>query len=271
MCLLGQSIVWFAVVTQAQSQPAIAGVVDESFCHFERGVWKEELARKHAHSSRLGRCLMELPLGIHAIEKDVDDNNDVLIAIHGFKAQGKFWYEPFQILNSDSIDLYFFRWNYLRSQSKAKALLLSEIQSLLVQRNNDSAHVTMIGHSCGGVLLSSVLNDLSTDNPIDVHLVAAPFKGLRLLRSCNVELPTTISDSINVTQWRTSKRSDIAYLFLLWDPQDVQMPWMNIVQLPRSNDGKIVGHVGSLRWVARQLTRENPQRYGDSPLMSHFR
>lgn len=235
---------------------------ETTICHFEGSTWVQEVKRRFFIKSRRGRCLMDLPTGLHAIETGMSQENDILIAVHGFKARGGEWVTPLSLLNNDRVDIFYFRWNFLRKQAQARDLFLSELTSLFQERANESARVTIIGHSCGGVLVTSLLSELDVPNPIDVHLVAAPLRGLGIFTVCKPKLPSELSTNIDLMQWRTKKQSDVAFWYLPEDPQDVSLPFNNVVHLPRVWQGRPLGHVNSLEWVAIEMVRQNGERFG---------
>ena len=211
---------------------------------------------------------MDLPTGLHAIETGMSQENDILIAVHGFKARGGEWVTPLSLLNNDRVDIFYFRWNFLRKQAQARDLFLSELTSLFQERANESARVTIIGHSCGGVLVTSLLSELDVPNPIDVHLVAAPLRGLGIFTVCKPELPSELSTNIDLMQWRTKKQQDVAFWYLPEDPQDVSLPSSKVIQLPRKWNGRWLGHVRSLEWVGVEMVRRHGDRFGVKSLQA---
>ena len=229
---------------------------DASSCHVENESWINQ--QESFRVTGVGRCLMKLPHGLHSVEERTNSQNDVLIGIHGFKAVGGEWVEPYVTLDTDKLDLYYFRWNYLGEQAAARSLFLSELMHLLAKRNNSAARITIIGHSCGGVLITSLLSELNFPNPIEVHLVATPLRGLGLFTVCKPKIPKEFPSGIEITQWRTQKHLDAVFWYFPSDPQDFDIPFSKVIRLPLSIDGKRLGHVRSLEWVAQRMaTRRN--------------
>ena len=202
---------------------------------------------------------MNLPYGLHSVEQQTNPQNDILIGIHGFKAVGGEWVEPYVTLDTDDLDLFFFRWNYLAEQAAARRLFISELSQLLAERNNSEARITIIGHSCGGVLITSLLTHLDFPNPIEIHLVATPLRGLGLFTVCKPKISTKFPTDIEITQWRTQKHLDAVFWYFPRDPQDFDIPSSKVIRLPLSIDGQRLGHVRSLEWVSLQLSSVSGQ------------
>lgn len=228
-----------------------------SSCHVENETWINQ--QESFRISGVGRCLMKLPYGLHSIEEQTNPQNDVLIGIHGFKAVGGEWVEPYVTLDTEKLDLFYFRWNYLGEQAAARRLFMSELGQLLEERNNNDARITIVGHSCGGVLITSLLSELDFPNPIEVHLVATPLRGLGLFTVCQPRIPNEFPKDIEITQWRTQKHLDAVFWYFPSDPQDFDIPSSKVIRLPLSIDGKRLGHVRSLEWVSTQLASEQMQ------------
>lgn len=231
--------------------------LNASACNVQNEAWIYQ--RESFRLTGVGRCLMKLPYGLHSVEEQTDGQNDILIGIHGFKAVGGEWVEPFVTLDTDKLDLFYFRWNYLGEQGSARKLLMSELDQLIEERNNNDARITIIGHSCGGVLITSLLSELDFPNPIEVHLVATPLRGLGLFTVCKPRIPNEFPKDIEITQWRTQKHLDAVFWYFPSDPQDFDIPSSKVIRLPLSIEGKRLGHVRSLEWVSSQLAREQMQ------------
>ena len=148
---------------------------------------------------------MDLKVGLHDVKISHDPVEELIIGIHGFKATGKEWITPFHILDKPEVDLHFFRWDYLGSMSDAGDLFQSELDELLATNDDPTTPLTIIAHSCGGVLLVSLLSEIHHANPIDVQIVASPLGGLGLFTVCKPHIPAEIPANITVTQWRTHK------------------------------------------------------------------
>ncbi len=208
---------------------------------------------------------MDLPFGLHKLEDSSRNPDHILIGVHGFKGLGREWVTPFLEWNNEATDLYFLRWNYFARQSKARELLLTELASLLTETPAD-VRLTFVGHSCGGVLLTSILEQLSYPNSIDVHLVASPLAGLGLFTVCKPDLPEQLPDNITLTHWQTQQKVDKVFWYFPKNPQEVDFAPIEVIVLPRKSDDTIVGHVHSLAWVAKEMVRRQPAIYGSTYL-----
>ena len=229
----------------------------------DKGNWKESpesdmVVRKN------GARLLQLPKGLHFLEEEIDSSRDVLIAIHGFGARGYEWVYPLLTLDNEETDSYFLRWAYIQDRTVGEELLLTGLEELIETRGELFTKATFIAHSCGGVLLASVLDRLPEAIEYEVHIVASPVAGLGLFTVCKPDIPETIPDNITVTQWKTQHHLDSVFTFFPNNPQDIGIDFLNEMQLPERYRGKRLGHVRSLSWVADQIVEarkdnQNPE------------
>lgn len=215
-----------------------------------------------------GSRLLKLEKGIHFLEPELNPKNDVLIAIHGFAARGYEWVYPLQVLDNDELDTYFFRWDWGKPTEKAEQLFLSEFEEIHSKRRATLKKVRVVAHSCGGTVIMSVLESLSTDLDFEIHVVASPLGGLGIFTVCDVDLPKEIPDNFEVTQWKTQQHMDSVFLYFPWDTQDAGLDGIKVIDLPERTKGKRIGHVRSLSWVADQIADSDDSESEESALLS---
>ena len=230
-------------------------------CYLDGEKWLENDRPRIIRRSKRARCLMKLEPGLHSIELATNPQNDILIGIHGFQAKGFEWDKPLVTLNNDKVDIYFFRWRYMQPQKEGRDLFLAEFQELMKARRNTNSQITVVGHSCGGVLITSLINDLNVPNDVEIHAVAAPLAGLGPLTICKPELSSHTAENVRLTQWRTKKQNDIAFWYLPFDPQEVSLPYAHVIYLPEIWNEKRIGHLNSLEWVAAQIVSKDDSRF----------
>lgn len=219
-------------------------------CHIENNKWVESVDKWEA--SKVGKCLISLPLGMNLIEKTFDFSNHILIGVHGFGSSGGEWITPFLTLNRDDLDIFFFRWEVRNNYNKAQESFITDLETVINRRKSSNPSITIIGHSCGGVLIASLLNKLNYSNQVNIHLVASPLRGMGLFTVCKAKNQQNFSDGIKLTQWRTHQRTDEIFSIFPLNPQVAKLGG-DVIQLPRSMEGKRIGHVRALEIVANEL------------------
>ena len=218
---------------------------------WETKLWGDRKVRKN------GSRLMKLDKGLHLLDHEITPENDVLITIHGFAARGFEWVYPLQTLDTEDTDTYFFRWGWARRTELAEKLFLTEFKELQEERGETFTSVRIVAHSCGGVVAVSVIESLPKEIAFDIHIVASPVGGLGVFTVCDADVPEKIPTNVTVTQWKTQQHLDSVYLYFPWDPQDMKLDSVKIIELPERYRGKRLGHVRSLSWVADQVAKGN--------------
>ena len=196
-----------------------------------------------------GARLMALAEGLHALES-TSSASELLISVHGFASEGYEWVYPLQTLDSASISVWFFRWDYRGCPQPAAEQLL---RAVAAARSPETTKVHLVGHSYGGVLLTSVLSNWNLDLPAEVHLVAAPIRGMPGANRCAYAPPTSVANNVTVYEWRTRHELDGAFKDLAEDPQVIALPGSTVTRLPADYNGVRLGHNRSLSWVAEQI------------------
>ena len=202
-----------------------------------------------------GTLLMELPLGIHRLEQESKDTTKLLIAVHGYGSRGYEWVYPMQTLDDEETETFFFRWDYSKCADESADLLIEEIDQLMTSKS-ELEHITVIGHSLGGVLVSMLVGRWSTEVSSDLHTVAAPLAGTPSMSDeCASILPERIPNTVRFFQWRTRHKLDNAFNQLDVDPQIVQIDGSVAVTLPETYRDRRLGHNWSISWVADRLAK----------------
>lgn len=213
-----------------------------------------------------GRRLVKLSFDVHSLEQDQESAPTVLIGIHGYGVRGYEWIHPFLELDSENIHTFFFRWNFLGSNEKARRLLLRRIDEIIAEREAPLERIVILAHSCGGVMSASAMSRFPSDVQIDLHTVASPLNGLGAFTVCKPKLPETVPDNVNFHQWRTTKGKDSVYWYFVNDPQVVTLEPTTVVRLPPKHLGIRLGHVRSLSWVAEQI-KDDLHKTGDPQIV----
>ena len=203
----------------------------------------------------LGEYLTDLTLGLHDIEKSSSDESTLLIGIHGSNSEGYEWVYPLKTLNNDINVVSFFRWDDTSCPDSSIDILLNSIKIRLDQSSNLNK-VILIGHSYGGLLVTSLSKKWDIDVPLNIHSVAGPLKGMGVLSSlCNYQPPSSLGTGISLHQWITIQELDGAFKDLDYDPQVVDIKNSYVTRLPKTYKGNKLGHNWSISWVADELSK----------------
>ncbi len=230
---------------------------DENFpwiSTLEPGKWPETLRSTPALWKNGGR-LLKLKEGLHLLDHEITEGNDVLIAAHGWGARGFEWVYPLVTLDNENLDTYFLRWAYWRRAERAEQLLLDELDKMLGERKEPVKRVIIVAHSCGGVVSLSAVPSLPDDVEFDIHLVASPVNGLGIwtMWHCDADVPESLPENVNVTHWQTQFRRDKVFFYFPKNPQDIDLERVQVKMLPGMFKDKLLGHVRSLTWAAEQI------------------
>ncbi len=202
-----------------------------------------------------GARLIDLPLGLHALEEVSDENNRIVIGVHGWRSEGYEWVYPLLTMDSDRTTTYFFRWDFNECPIKSGRILLTEIQSALETHPNTET-IVIVGHSLGGILLASVADEFTLAVKTEIHLVASPLASIESEACAEQALPERSFASRDIFEWRTQHALDNAFNRLDEDPQNVEIPGSLVVRLPDTYNGRRLGHNWSISWVAEKLVDE---------------
>ena len=114
--------------------------------------------------------------------------------------------------------------------------------------------IILLGHSYGGILVTSFMQNWKGKLPLEIHAIAAPLKGMGPVSSmCGYEPPRATQGNRSLHQWRTIKELDGAFKDLDYDPQETMILNSKITRLPETYKGNKLGHNWSISWVADEL------------------
>lgn len=196
-----------------------------------------------------GARLMALAEGLHPLEPSAS-STEILIGVHGFRSEGYEWVYPLQRLDTESTGTWFYRWDYSGCPAAAAQRLVAAINDLVTPATRK---IHLIGHSYGGIVLATIVEDWPVAVPVDVHIVAAPLAGLQTPSRCRYETPTSIDAGVSLFQWRTRHALDGAFKDLPEDPQNISLAGSAVTRLPAQYKSHRLGHNRSLSWVADSI------------------
>jgi len=214
-----------------------------------------------AKKSEYDGYLIDRPNGLHRMQGYTQtDSSFGIIAVHGYypsdwPTKGFEWVVPMKDFAQLERPVWWFRHNWFDCPDSSIADLKSQIETL-IHHNHHLDSLWVIGHSLGGLIVSSFAEQWDNDFPVTVHAIAAPLKGMsRQLDECepkerNIYL---INKSVRYIQWRTDYKQDGAFKHLEKDPQDVILKNGKYVRLPKTWNKSRLGHTLSIQWVMDQL------------------
>jgi len=199
-----------------------------------------------------GAKLIRLDFGLNPLERFNGKEKILLISVHGSQSEGYEWIYPLQTLDTEKSATFFYRWNdnkcYLSSAEKLNSYLSRAINNF-----PDLEKVVLIGHSYGGVLVTSMIENWNNYLPADIHSVAGPIGSEFNRGGCKYTPPKLTSDKAVFYQWKTQHHLDAAFKRLKNDPQNLALTGSVVTRLPESYRGRRLGHNWSISWVADEL------------------
>lgn len=203
-----------------------------------------------------GLQLMDLDLGMTQLHKGNQENDSVLvILVHGYQSEGYEWVSGVNGLVDHYGSVYFFRYDWDLCADEIAVELAEQTKKLKQVGNYEK--VLLFGHSYGGLVLTFAASQLEKMDS-ELHVIAAPLTGFpRLMDECQdvtydkmdrLVYPTW-SDQVKVIQHKTVHAQDGAFRELATDPQDIDLPFNAIQDLPPTMDGHRLGHNWSVTWV----------------------
>ena len=200
-----------------------------------------------------GKRLMSLPYGLHTLEENNTMEKTLIIGVHGSNSRGYEWIYPLSSLDNSDKLVAFFRWDDSSCPGSGIQSLSQNLSDLLVEKPNIKK-IILLGHSYGGILVTSFMQNWKEKLPLEIHAIAAPLKGMGPVSSmCGYEPPSATQDNTSLHQWRTIKELDGAFRDLDYDPQDTMILNSKITRLPETYKGNKLGHNWSISWVADEL------------------
>ncbi|MCF6238601.1 MAG: alpha/beta hydrolase, partial [Candidatus Marinimicrobia bacterium] len=200
--------------------------------------------------------------------KDGVHHNDsvMVIAVHGYESMGYEWVTGLKNLATHYGSLFFYRYDWERCPDQVAASLAA--QTIKIFRSGSYKKLVLFGHSYGGVVVTYAASDLANLDA-EIHVIAAPLNGFPGLMDQCESLQYDADDklvypkwnrSIKVIQHRTVHAQDGAFRELAIDPQDIDLPFYLVQELPPTMDGHRLGHNWSVSWVLDQYVGK-PHRY----------
>lgn len=200
-----------------------------------------------------GKQLMSLSYGLHLLEESKPMQKTLIIGAHGSNSRGYEWIYPLTSLDDSDNLIAFFRWDDSSCPSPGIHSLSQDLSNLLEKKENIKK-IILIGHSYGGILVTSFMQEWIEELPLEVHAIASPLKGMGPISTmCGYKVPKSVKDNISLYQWRTIKELDGAFSELDYDPQEVQILNSQITRLPETYKGNKLGHNWSISWVADEM------------------
>lgn len=199
-----------------------------------------------------GSKLSGLDMGLKPLERFSGKEKILLVSVHGSRSEGYEWIYPLQTLDTEKSATFFYRWDDSKCHlisAKKLILNLSEAARSLPYLER----VVIIGHSYGGVLVTSMIESWESALPAEIHSVAGPIGFAFSRGSCNFSPPKSIPDKLIFYQWRTQHHLDAFFKGLKKDPQNLKLKASKITRLPETYRGRRLGHNWSISWVADEL------------------
>jgi len=203
-----------------------------------------------------GQQLMDLPLGIIELRNGGSRNDSILVvAVHGYASRGYEWGTGLKNLAEYYGSVFFFRYDWEACPDQIAHVLASEIKQL--EQAGDYKKLIIFGHSYGGMVVTFAASELGK-LPTELHVIAAPLSGYpNLLDECSnlsydsgdkLKYPKW-NESVHLIQHRTVHAQDGAFRDLASDPQNIDLPFYQVITLPSTMDGHRLGHNWSVTWV----------------------
>ncbi len=200
-----------------------------------------------------GKKLMAMTNGLNELELHNGNQEILFIAVHGKGSRGYEWIYPLNVINDENNLISFFRWNDNSCINSSIKLLDDSIKDRLKKYKNIEK-VILFGHSYGGLLTASFMDQWTGEIPLEVHSIASPLKGLDSISFfCEYKIPKKVPTKSTFYEWRTIHLLDGAFKHLDYDPQNVEIIGSKVTRLPEKYKNNKLGHNWSISWVAEQI------------------
>ncbi|MCB9792321.1 MAG: alpha/beta fold hydrolase [Alphaproteobacteria bacterium] len=199
-----------------------------------------------------GRRLIAQPMGLHRLDEAGDPRPIAVVAVHGFRSEGKEWVEPLRRIAEADVELYFLRWDDLQCPQDSPDDLK---RALDILDDGEREQLILVGHSYGGLASVLYAQDYPSMLERTVHAVASPLgEHPQIEKRCGFSGVPEQAAQPDVTwhQWRTAHEQDGAFKDLKVDPQIVHLPGLEDHRLPEMWEGERLGHNRSLTWFAKE-------------------
>ncbi len=223
-----------------------------AFAQEEKGYpWLESLDPGEGYKES-GHRLSALAFGLNPLEKFNGEEEVLLVSVHGSRSEGYEWIYPLQTLDTENSATFFYKWDdskcYINSAKKLRFNLSKEIKKLPSLKR-----LVIIGHSYGGVLVTSLVENWKNNLPTEIHSIAGPIGSAFSRNACTFNPPERIPNKLTFYQWKTQHHLDVAFKRLKNDPQDLNLLGSETTRLPEAYRGRRLGHNWSISWVADKL------------------
>ena len=216
-----------------------------------------------ANALELGQDLIEMPYGLHRVNKSDNLAETLIIGIHGSNSEGYEWVYPLWKLNNDFTEIYFYRWNDKQCANKDNYILIDSLAKAL-KDNPSIQNIKVLAHSYGGLyllhslaLLEEFLETQSRPLKIEIHFIASLLSPPKLISlGCNMDDNFKDTYPMTIYNWKTIQSLDGAFRNYAKDPQNLKVPSAIETRLPASYNGHKLGHNWSISWVTDQIFKE---------------
>ncbi len=223
----------------------LAGCGDDSLSPIKISDFKNDISVKN-----LGMRLIDLPYGLNSMESNLDEVEEIFIAVHGGNSEGYEWIYPLKKINTKLRHMYFYRWPDNNCFQNSAKKLKDEIIQIL-NEDDSIKKITLIGHSYGGILVTHLLKNWNLTTPLEIHVVATPLLGTPMLNSiCGYQPISFIPKNSVLYEWRTQHQLDNVFKDLSEDPQQIELKESYVTTLPETYKSNRLGHNWSISWVA---------------------
>lgn len=212
----------------------------------------------------LGKDLIAMPFGMHLLEVNNANADELVIGIHGGISEGYEWIYPLWRLNKEFNQVFFYRWNDKRCANANNANLVNHID-LLLDTYPNVEKIRILSHSYGGThllysldLIEERIANKNQDLKIEIHFIASLLSPPLLLRlGCQFKTDFKDTYSMDIYNWKTIKEIDGAFRNYRKDPQEISISSASQTRLPESYNGRKLGHNWSISWVADEIKESN--------------
>ena len=201
-----------------------------------------------------GARLIDLPMGLARLDTNENFSRAVVV-VHGYASTGLEWVYPLLTLSGEDTATYFYRWDWTGCPTPSAQILEQKLQTTIAEQPEIQS-IRMLGHSYGGVLTAIFIDTTELTLPIEANIIAAPLAGMGSSERCTYATPTTITDSIELNEWRTQHHLDGAFKDREVDPQVVEISGSHVTVLGDTYKGRRLGHNWSISAVADLLKAE---------------
>jgi len=237
-----------------RTEPAVSEIMPGShpgLTRLEVGIFGEG-----TEITAAGQLLMDQSEGMLEVTDGESHNDSVMVVnVHGYASRGYEWVTGLKHLAQYYGSVFFFRYDWERCPEDVASELSAEI--LRLYKAGRFKKLIIFGHSYGGMVVTFTASKLGRTDA-EIHIIAAPLSGFpQLLDACdklNYDHEDKLiypewSKGIRLIQHKTVHAQDGAFRDLASDPQDVDLPFSQVIDLPPTMDGHRLGHNWSVTWV----------------------